>query len=68
MFGSIKTFTVEFEIPCAELNVQMEIRGEGKVILYSLSKRNDFIYYFVSGGSDADTVEPPLFQDKSVSD
>ncbi len=27
VFGNIKTFTVEFDIPCAELSVQMEIRG-----------------------------------------
>ena len=27
VFGNIKTFTVEFDIPYAELSVQMEIRG-----------------------------------------
>ena len=27
VFGNIKTFTVEFDIPIADLSVQMEIRG-----------------------------------------
>ena len=28
VFGNINTFTVVFDIPCAELSVQMEIRGD----------------------------------------
>ena len=28
IFGNIKTFLVEFEIPIAEVSIQMEIRGK----------------------------------------
>ena len=30
IFGNIKTFVVEFEIPIAEVSIQMEIRGKGR--------------------------------------
>jgi len=41
VFGSINSFTVVFDIPIAELSVQMEIRGKRGVGLLGGSDSNE---------------------------
>ena len=66
VFGNIKTFTVEFDIPSAELSVQMEIRGgRGRKWVGSTKELHDacciFVVFFFTGDFTVGQIKDNLW-------